>query len=462
MSAVLAEAEVETEAGTEAVDHFKFDAEFQDKIAALAMRDENFARRTDGLIQPRSFEDEANAKLVEIAQSYYKTYRTVPASIPVWKVVFKEAIDRKVIRKDFAVDVMAKFKALHGHALDDREFAIDKVAEFARHQAIQRAMIESFDLLESHKMPEIEKIWTSALGVGAAKDIPMIDYWEKVDERTAVRDKYASGEEAPRGISTGIIDLDRLLYHRGWGRKELSVIMGGAKKGKSMALGDFGVRASLLGYNVLYVTLEVSEDIIAERMDANVSGCSMDDLVLMRESVMSTVKTKGASKRGRMMISTAPAGSFSPADLSRLIESYRAKGITFDLICPDYLDIMAPTRWTPDAIENSKQIWTECREIAKKENAAILTATQTNREGYKSSTAKAGDVAEDFNKIRIADLVMSINRSDEERASGEARLFFAATRNGKGEFTVRIKQELEKMKFIKSVEDIYEGDSDGR
>ncbi|TOK02641.1 DNA helicase, partial [Vibrio parahaemolyticus] len=82
------------------------------------------------------------------------------------------------------------------------------------------------------------------------------------------------------------------------------------------------------------------------------------------------------------------------------------------------------------------------RAIAQREELAILSATQTNREGHKSVTAKAEHAAEDFNKIRTADLVISINATEEEMAKGEARLFFAASRNQKGEFTMRIKRDL--------------------
>ena len=84
-------------------------------------------------------------------------------------------------------------------------------------------------------------------------------------------------------------------------------------------------------------------------------------------------------------------------------------------------------------------------------DCAVLTATQTNREGYKAQTAKAEHVAEDFNKIRTADLVISINSTEEERAQNVARLYFAASRNQESGFTVRIKQNMKKMTFIESI-----------
>ena len=83
----------------------------------------------------------------------------------------------------------------------------------------------------------------------------------------------------------------------------------------------------------------------------------------------------------------------------------------------------------------------------------MLTATQTNREGAKSSVARMEHVAEDFNRIRIADLVISINANEEEKKKGVARLFFAASRNQKGDITVYIRQDFERMQFVKEIID---------
>jgi replicative DNA helicase len=117
----------------------------------------------------------------------------------------------------------------------------------------------------------------------------------------------------------------------------------------------------------------------------------------------------------------------------------------------DYADLMTPEFLSGEPREDSKSIYTDLRQIANAFKVALLTATQTNREGAKAMTAKATDVAEDFNKIRIADIVISINAHTDEVAAGEARLFFAAARNGESGFTLRIKQERGKMKFLTKI-----------
>jgi replicative DNA helicase len=112
---------------------------------------------------------------------------------------------------------------------------------------------------------------------------------------------------------------------------------------------------------------------------------------------------------------------------------------------------MAPNHRSDNAIENSKSIYVDLRALAQVENVVMLSAMQTNREGAKATTSRMEHAAEDFNKIRIPDLVISINRTDEERSRNEARLFFAASRNQRGDFSIHINQDLEAMNFVKSV-----------
>jgi replicative DNA helicase len=154
---------------------------------------------------------------------------------------------------------------------------------------------------------------------------------------------------------------------------------------------------------------------------------------------------------GALKVREFPSNSFSPADLSRVIQSYKAKSITFDLVVIDYLDIMRPNDRNRDSRENSRMIWIDSRAIAQREGFAMLSATQTNREGFMSDTAGMEHVADDINKMRTVDLGISINFTEEERRKGEARLYFAASRNQEAAFSVHVRQDLSRMKFVTDV-----------
>ncbi|SER29426.1 replicative DNA helicase [Faunimonas pinastri] len=428
---------------------YDFDEDFQIKIVALALRDAGFAQRTDGLIRPEYFENEADAAITKVALDYYDTYKRTPDRKSIGTLLKSAVLDRR-IRKDLVDDVRERIKTVLAADISDREFVADNVARFARHRAYETAILEAAELLIKGDYDKIEKIVQKAQDVGISEEGEAYDYWAEIENRTTERVDLAAGLIKPDGISTGIADLDKYLYHQGWGRKELSVLMGAAKAGKSMSLGEFGKNASLLGYNVYYASLEVSRKIIADRVDANVA----DTAIRLLKDSPHTVKGKidaAGKKAGKFFIEDFPSGTLKVSALRRRLEQFRRKGISFDLIIVDYADIMAAERFTGDLKDDMRQIYIDLRAIAFTYNAAVLTATQTNREGAKATVAKMTDVAEDFNKIRTADIVISINAVEEERKSGEARLYFAAHRNGESNFTLRIKQDREKMKFLTKV-----------
>lgn len=431
------------------VSTYEFDAEFQSKIAVLTLRDHAFCSRTQGLIKPEYFENAAEAMLVNMALEHWAKYRTVASPVAFGQMLKKAIADSK-IRGDLKDEVIAAFGKIIKAPITDRDFIAEQAAEFARNQALARAILKSVDLHEKGKYDEIMVEMKRASMVGLNDTNRGYDYFAAIEERSVIRRERVAGLLPPRGITTGVTKLDERLYHRGWGRKELSILMGGAKAGKSTGLLWFAKNAAAVGHNVLYVTLEMSCEIAAERIDAAISHIEMSELERNIVTIEDLVKT-AAKKAGKLIMVEYPAGTLTPTGLYRLIESYAAQGIRFDMIVPDYLDLMTPDYRTDSTTENSKNIYTGTRAIAQEEDLAMLSATQTNREGFKSVTAKAEHAADDFNKIRIADLTISINATDEEIERNEARLFFAASRNQRGHMMIQIQRDMERMTFIKSV-----------
>jgi len=433
-----------TEAGK-----FEFDLAFQRKIAALAVADSIFVQRTDGLIDPAHFESEGIAAIIKVVADYTRTYKSAPgaATLP---MLLKDAFAAKKIRSDIKTLVIDEAKQLLRLDLSGRDFVIDKVAEFARKQAIYNAILTSAALLEKGDYDKIGSLIRNAVDVGAADDYGEYDYWAEITSRTDQRLAKIAGTLKPTGVTTGYADLDKYLYHRGWGRKELTALMGAAKRGKSMGLGEFALAASKSGLNAIYFTCEVGTNILGDRFDANVSDTEMKALGTTPHGVKGKIEAI-AAKAGALKIFEFPSGMLKVSQIRRILERYRAKGMIFDLIAVDYADILAPERRNEDPREDSRLIWIDLRGIAFEQNAAVLTATQTNREGANALVAKDTTVAEDYNKVRTADLMISINASEAEIAAGEARLFFAAARNDEGNLTLRIKQDRKRMKFITTV-----------
>jgi replicative DNA helicase len=440
-----------------AVEKFNFDGEFQARIAALTLRDTTFNQLVDGLLKPEYFESEIEAYLVGAVLRYYGKYKKAPAGLPIYAMLIREDLEAKALPKNLAAAAVGRLKELFTVDISDREYVVDQVATFARHQAVQDAMYKAIHKLDKKDFDGIETVMGAALRVGKNETGGGYDYGAMIAARTGIRLDRASGKLPPQGISTGYAPLDALLYHRGWGRKELSVLLGAAKAGKTTALIGFGVNAWAAGCNVLYATLEVGKEVIADRMDANVAEQAMMEMDHHTHDVAAKVKAfvdkarRPDGTESKFIIEEFPSGSLKVSSLRRMIERYKTQGLVFDLVIVDYADLMSPERHTDSAVENSKSIYVDLRGLAQSECFAVLSATQAQRSGASLNIIKAENVADDFNKIRIADIVISINRTDEERAAGVARLYFAASRNQGGEFTVQIEQQLDRMKFITRV-----------
>jgi replicative DNA helicase len=429
---------------------FEFDLDFQAKVAAMMLRDSSFMQMTDGLVKPDYFENAGIAALVRVGLDYFATYKRSPGDKTILKQVLANSIMKKRLTKDLAKLAIGEMEALMVADVSDREFVAESVAGFARHQAVIQAVSECVDLIEKKDFGPIEELVRTAVNIGVSKIGGSYNHAEMLAQRTQNRKDRAAGLMAPTGITTGYKVLDDYFYHKGWGRKEMAVLMGGPKAGKSMAMISFGINAALNGYTVLYVTLEVSKEIIAERIDANIAERAISELGDHPDEVEAAVKRFHA-KAAPFVIEEFPTGTMRPSDLQRLIETHKAKGVVFDLVIVDYADLMVPERVLDNIQENSKRVYVGMRGIAMVEGFALLTATQTNREGAKKAVATMTDIAEDFNKVRIADVVISINATDEERARQEARLYFAASRNQRSGFSVRITQQVDQGKFIKEV-----------
>lgn len=428
-----------------------FDAAFQNKALAMALRDPTFASRTAGLIDPKYFDFESHSYLADLANRHYATYKEPPSG----QIVIKALRDAKaagLVKDEFIDDVKAVLKIVYSPVCDlsNRDWTVDEVSKFARQRAMEAALSDSIDILDKGgDFTLIDEKIKKAQSVGAHEGTGSASFFDNVDERVKARvAKLAGG--IVRGITTGHREIDDLLYHKGWGRKELNILMGGAKAGKSMALQHFALSAAAAGYKVLYITLENSKEVTQDRMDSAVSGVKMSDLDTSAHTVKTAVAAL-AKNGGVIKIDEFPGGACRASDIRKLIEKYKLDGLVFDLLVVDYADEMAPEKRHNEERHAFKEIYQGLRAIGIDENLSVLTATQTNRAGNKATTATSTDVSEDFNKVRLADVLMTINATPDEIKVNQMRLFFAAMRNSEGGITVHCHQNRAAQKFISRI-----------
>lgn len=432
----------------------EFDGDFESRLAAYFCRDHRFLTQAHDLVAPSQFSDAANGLLVSIVGNYYRLYRAAPGAATLMELV-KTAFAKKTIRKEMLPEIKEALGRILKEKLTDTQYMVDRVATFARSVAFDDALLKAAELKDKGEFEKALQLMQRVNALGATGGDDVYEYYGSAADRMEARESEARGDAPPTGVTTGIRVLDNLLYHKGWGRREMVLFMGFAKSGKSTGMGEFSVNATLAGFNVLYLSLEVHTKIISDRMDARLSETEMESLIDKRDEVYRSLRDMGAEgSLGKLYIVNRPPGTVCANDVVRIVESLIARGVTLDMLVVDYADLMRPNFRSGDAREDGKSIYTDLRAVFDTYNVAGITATQTNRDGGSSEVATMFHAADNIEKVRIADLIITINKTEEERAKGEARLFLAGSRNQKGDVSIRIKQNLDQMRFIEKVLDI--------
>lgn len=425
-----------------------YDSAFQAKLVALSLRDTAFMNRVDGLIKPDYFEADTHKYLADFAARHFEKYHSTP-DLAILAKHLKDAKASKAIKSDFVDDLKPIIKHIWSPTVDlsNRDFYVEQVSHFARQRALEDAISKSIDILDAGgNLDDIDKMIKEAQSVGAHEGTSSRNLFEATEDAINARLAKLSGV-VTRGISTGHRELDEVLYHKGWGKKEMYILMGGAKAGKSTGLGHFAINAVRQGYKVLYTTHENSADVTIDRMHAAIAGIQMKELDTHASTIKVAVDAL-AARGGLLIIEEFPAGEASVADIKRVIDKYKAQGVIFDMLVCDYADELRASRRHTDERFALKEVYTAFRALCQTENLAGLTATQTNRAGNKATTAVATDVGEDWSKMKIADGVITINANDDEKRTGQLRLYFALMRNNEAGMTFHCLTDRSRMQFI--------------
>jgi len=334
---------------------------------------------------------------------------------------------------------------------DHHNWFLNEFETFCRHKALEQAIIESTDLLEKQSYGEVETKIKTAVQTGLVKDLGL-DYFANPKERLEWIKKQAGA------TSTGWQGIDRKLYG-GLNRGEITIFAGGSGAGKSLFLQNFAVNWVLAGLNVVYVSLELSEQLISMRLDAMVSGYSTRDVMKNIDDVDLKVRMK-AKGAGRLRVKQMPNG-ITANDLRVFLREYEIQcGEKVDCLLVDYLDLMMPVNGKVSA-ENTfikdKFVSEELRNLAVERELLLVTASQLNRGAVEEIEFDHHHIAGGISKIQTADNVVGIFTSNAMRERGRYQIQFMKTRSSAG---VGTKVDLKFDPDTLRIEDLEEGDED--
>lgn len=309
---------------------------------------------------------------------------------------------------------------------DTFDWLLSEFESFTRHKGLERAIIESADLLEKGDYGTVEDKIKKAVQIGLQKDLGT-NYFEDPKSRlNKIKDKNGQ-------VSTGWKNVDDKLFG-GMNRGELNIFAGGSGAGKSLFLANLGVNWALAGLNVLYLTLELSEELVSMRIDSMITGIPSRDIFKDIDNVELKVKSIG-KKSGTFQVKYMPSGK-NANDVRSYLKEYEIKSNKkIDVLLVDYLDLLMPLskKISPaDLFIKDKYVSEELRNLAVEKNCLLVTASQLNRGAVEEVEFDHSHISGGLSKIMTADNVFGIFTSRAMRERGQYQIQLMKTRNSSG------------------------------
>ena len=301
------------------------------------------------------------------------------------------------------------------------QWLVDKTEQFCQEKAIYNAVLGSISILDgkdkTHEKGQIPKILSDALAVSFDSSVGH-DYLENSDERYEFY--HRKEERIPFDL-----DFFNRITKGGLPTKTLNIALAGTGVGKSLFMCHCAAGAMSQGRNVLYITMEMAEEKIAERIDANLLNVTIDDLVNLPKDMYDKKIAKLREKVvGKLIIKEYPTASASVTHFRTLLNELNLKkSFVPDIIFVDYLNICCSSRIKAGSNINSytyvKSIAEELRGLAVECGVPIVSATQTTRSGFTSSDPGLEDTSESFGLPATADLMFALISSEELEELGQ-------------------------------------------
>lgn len=297
---------------------------------------------------------------------------------------------------------------------------------FVRHKSLERAILESADMLEKGEYGPVEDMIKKAVQIGLTRDIGT-DYFKDPRSRLMkIKDKNGQ-------ISTGWKSVDDKLFG-GMNRGELNIFAAASGGGKSLFLANLGCNWALAGLNVLYLTLELSEELVSMRVDSMITDIPSREIFKQIDDVEMKVRVIG-KKSGAFQVKYMPSGK-NVNDIRAYVKEFEIKSERkLDIILVDYLDLLMPISKKISA-ENlfikDKYVSEELRNFAVERNVVLVTAAQLNRGAVEEVEFDHSHISGGLSKIQTADNVFGIFTSRAMRERGRYQIQLMKTRSSSG------------------------------
>tara|TARA_B100001094_G_scaffold330763_1_gene396825 strand:- start:471 stop:1847 length:1377 start_codon:yes stop_codon:yes gene_type:complete len=380
------------------------------------IHNEDYARKVIPFLQPEYFEDNIKKTIFLETSEFIVKYD----SLITLEALEIEISNRSDLNGQDLQEVKNQIVELEDKSVDEK-WLVDSTEKWCRDRAIYLALMESIHIAdgndEKKNRDAIPSILSNALAVSFDNHIGH-DYLQDFEERF---DSYHRKEDR--------IPFDLEYFNRitkgGLVNKSLNIALAGTGVGKSLFMCHMASSSLLAGYNVLYITMEMAEEKIAERIDANLLNINIQEIGDLPKQMFDTkINTLTQKTQGSLIIKEYPTAAAHSGHFKALLnELALKKSFRPDIIFIDYLNICASSRYRAGSNVNSytvvKAIAEELRGLACEANVPIISATQTTRSGFGSSDVELTDTSESFGLPATADLMFALISTEELEGLGQ-------------------------------------------
>lgn len=380
--------------------------DLQTIILQTIIKNEDFCRKVIPHVKSEYFDNEKKP-VYDLILSFISKFNKVP-NVTALEVEFQSSA---AVNRSDANDILACIKSIDQGEPNDTDWLLNRTEEWCKQRAVTIAIVKSISIIDGkdkkHSEGAIPDILSKALSISFDTNIGH-DYLENVDQRY---DFYHLKEDK----SPFDIELLNTITKGGVSRKTLNIVLAGTGVGKSLAMCHFAADNLRQGKNVLYITLEMAEEKIAERIDANLLDVQIDQLENLPRDTFKTKVSKVREKtQGKLIIKEYPTATAHVGHFRALLDELRMKkDFSPDSIYIDYLNICASSRMkglggSINSYSYIKAIAEELRGLAVEFNVPIWSATQVTRSGFGNTDVELTDTAESFGLPATADLMIAL------------------------------------------------------
>jgi replicative DNA helicase len=380
------------------------------KILSNLVYDEQYCRKVIPFIRTDYFSERKEAILSKIIVEFFTKYNK-----PLTKEILSIEVGNRTDINDKELAEINSYVDTMTHEEVNESWMLEQTEKFCKDKAVYNAILHSIRIIDGgdkvNTKDSIPSILSDALAISFDNHVGH-DYIEDSDARY---DYYHRVEEkVPFDL-----DMFNKITKGGLSKKTLNIVLAGTGVGKSLFMCHVAAGVLTQGKNVLYITMEMAEERIAERIDANLLNLTMDELKVIDKDIFDNRIKKISSKtQGKLIVKEYPTAGAHSGHFRALLEELKLKREFLpDIIFIDYLNICASQRMKQGGSINSytyiKSIAEELRGLAVEYNVPIVSATQTTRSGFTNSDPGLEDTSESFGLPATADLMFALVSNEE-------------------------------------------------